>query len=203
MYSFSELKYLESHDQLIKYRQWRKVGKYLLWTTISSIVHKDEKGLQTIFIPFEESDEILVGHFDDTLGIVTDVHEVDVKVTISKKYCFMELDWKLRAKKDFYLTLHDQKWSEVVTRNLKCSEALKIRSIESQFSRWDDSMTPKVHQDYQSLVLQLFDSMTQIEPKEPIPFILDKVTKSFMKLEKIYISDDKIMTTRTLVHLDV
>ena len=178
---------------MIKYRQWRKVDKYLLWTSISSIAHKDEKDLHTVFISFDKSDEILVGHFDDTLGIVTDVHEIDVKVASSKGDCFMELDWTLVAKKDFYLTLHELKWSKVFLTKSKCAEALKEVSIESQFSHWDEIMTPKIHQDYQSLVLQLFNSMTQIEPKETSPFNPDKVNKKFMKLEKMYISNSNIM----------
>ena len=94
--SFTELKYIESN--LIKHRQWRKVDKYLLWTSFSSIVHKDVKDLQTILIPFEKSDNVLVGHFDDSLGIVKNVHEVDLRVISSKEDCFMELDWTLRGK---------------------------------------------------------------------------------------------------------
>ena len=189
--SFTELKYIESN--LIKHRQWRKVDKYLLWTSFSSIVHKDVKDLQTILIPFEKSDNVLVGHFDDSLGIVKNVHEVDLKVISSKEDCFMELDWTLRGKKDFYLTLHDLKWSKVFLSNSKCSTALKQNSIESQFTLWDESMTPRVHQDYQSLILQLFNSMTQIEPREKSIFNLDKVTKNFMKIEKIYNSNNDIM----------
>ena len=188
--------FAEHGSILSKFRQWKNIGKYLIWTEDLSTFHSGSNNESiTIFVPFDPSDEILAGNYNSVTGLAHNLYSIDdILITSSKNECFLELKWKKKLKQPYTLIIFQDKVERI---NHSGSDICKTKyfdgmSTQDQFQHWHGQFTLSDTIDSEGITMKMFelyDSFNYINN----PLEKDKVEKSFLSLKQIYYKDGNIM----------
>ena len=139
-WNFGDLTQMSFKDLKPKGFTWLRDNNYLIYQ-YSNFISEDEEIL-SVAIPMNTSDEILVGTYNNALGILENVHSAEIQVK-SKEYCMLNLIWKPTGKKPFkYFFGSDLKIPILYQNepNCKGNDAHKKTSTEEQYLAWNNYM---------------------------------------------------------------
>ena len=77
--------------------------KSLIDSYEGSFVKTDDTKLQdTVIIPFDNQEDILVGNINMATGLIENIHTAKVEIVDpSKDFCSLQLKWSIKEKQDF------------------------------------------------------------------------------------------------------
>ena len=89
-------------DKYPKSRGWSFEFGHLIYKNFSLVNEED----RVIIVPLDSSKDILIGQYNDALGIVDDLNTIKVKIESKEDDCIILLSWKLlEDKAEYYLDL--------------------------------------------------------------------------------------------------
>ena len=141
-WNFGNLTEFSYRDIKPKGFTWLRDHNFLIYQ-YSNFISEDEEIL-SVAIPMNKSDEILVGTYNNALGILENVHGAEIQVKSSKEYCMLNLTWKPTGKKPFkYFFGADLKIPILYQNepNCKGNDAHKETTTEEQYLAWNEYMT--------------------------------------------------------------
>lgn len=137
--------YIEKHHSLIRGRTWSKIGNMLVWTNEDSFYKEPHGESWTVFVPLNLHEKMFVGHLDLISGLVSDIHNVDVKITSSCKGCPLSLKYEIRQFEDYDLLLYkNQTKIHVIYNDHKsqmCQPFKSDESVMSKFIAWETTIS--------------------------------------------------------------
>ena len=177
----SALYYAENHEFLTKHRKWKLIKEeFLVWTDESFINENEESW--SVFVPLDLSKEIFVGKLDTILGLAEDLHLAEVEITSDESECFLTLNWKLKEKLNYKLSLFgkDFKIPEERPQNeLMCKATQSDNlSAKDEFLMWEQFISENLN--FNDMIHMLSFLKPETSNLQP-----EKVKKKF--LSKIYI----------------
>ena len=94
------LKNIQYLDRFPKSIGWRVEFDNLIYKDYSLV---KEEG-RVIIVPLNSSKEILMGHYNDVLGLVDDLKTIKIQIESNEEDCVILLSWKLlEDKSEYYL----------------------------------------------------------------------------------------------------
>lgn len=122
---------------------WHVEQSYLIYQ-YNSFIAADEEIL-SVAIPFNKSEEILVGTYNYALGILDNVHSAEIQIEFNSDFCILNLTWKPKDKKSFKFLFSAKKSLKIpiiyqTEPNCKGNGANEKDTAEEQYKAWNDYM---------------------------------------------------------------
>ena len=192
----SSLYHEENHELLTKHRKWKLIKEeFLIWTD-ESIINEDEE-FWSVFVPLDLSKEIFVGKLDTILGLAEDLHLAEVEITSLESDCFLTLNWKLKERLNYKLSLLEKGFKipeERIDSELMC-KAGQIDNLGAKdaFLVWEHFISE--HLNFKGVHITSKEMIHMLSFLKPETSTLqsEKVKKKFLSKVSIFTENNQIL----------